>query len=168
MHFANRAAFWRAATRSSALHDSSKCSIRNANGVESIQPKVGATQERLPWVCMKNGDNPERVASADRICVSVTWNHRRDATPLGLLSTGGRVPRVARSSQPWAERWNAVGVLLPHFLLPDILLPAVPLPVVPLPAVPLPVVPLPIDFLRKRKCRLGSRAFIRRAIAASL
>jgi len=45
--------------------------------------------------------NPERVASA----------RRDDTTPLGLRNPFVRLlPRVARFSQPWAERWNPVGI----------------------------------------------------------
>ena len=45
--------------------------------------------------------NPERVAS----CVP-----RFDATPLGLMEPLDCAPRVARASQPWAERRYSVGV----------------------------------------------------------
>ena len=34
------------------------------------------------------------------------------ATPSGLMVIMMRVPRVARASQPWANGWNTVGVLL--------------------------------------------------------
>jgi hypothetical protein len=44
--------------------------------------------------------NPERVASSGERCA---------ATPLGLRSNLNRRPRVARSSQPWAESHCPVG-----------------------------------------------------------
>jgi hypothetical protein len=36
------------------------------------------------------------------------------ATPLGLRLFFARSPRVARLSQPWAERWNPVGIQSSH------------------------------------------------------
>ncbi len=47
--------------------------------------------------------NPERVASDPG---------GDDATPLGLMDNSIRLPRVARSSQPWAERSNPLGLLI--------------------------------------------------------
>jgi hypothetical protein len=37
-----------------------------------------------------------------------------DATLSGLARVVGRFPRVARSSQPWADLWNAFGVRDAH------------------------------------------------------
>ena len=65
-----------------------------------IQPRVGATQERLPWDCQKKHINPNGVASS-----GARWMQ-----PFQGWLRGGRVPRVARSSQPWAGRWNPVGI----------------------------------------------------------
>ncbi len=50
--------------------------------------------------------NPERVASNPG---------GDDATPLGLVNISTRSPRVARSSQPLAERLNPVGILISNF-----------------------------------------------------
>jgi tetratricopeptide (TPR) repeat protein len=50
--------------------------------------------------------NPERVAST---------HGGDDATPLGLMTISIQLPRVARSSQPWAERWNPFGILGRNF-----------------------------------------------------
>ena len=65
-----------------------------------IQPRVGATQERLPWDCQKKNINPNGVASS-----GAWWMQ-----PFQGWLRAGRVPRVARASQPWAERWNPVGI----------------------------------------------------------
>ena len=64
------------------------------------QPSV-AELARLRWVHESEiFSYPERVAST----------RSDDATPLGLMDLSIRLPRVARSSQPWAERWNPVGI----------------------------------------------------------
>ncbi len=76
-----------------------------ACGVQSqrdcvLQPKVGA--QRLPWVSHVEPEQPQRGCGET---VSATV-----ATPLGLLALAHPVPRVARSSQPWAEGQNPVGI----------------------------------------------------------
>jgi hypothetical protein len=66
------------------------------------QPRVGARDERLPWECGgKTHAYPARVASPVSARRIQLFQSRRPS---------GRGPRVARASQPWAERWNAVGV----------------------------------------------------------
>ena len=65
-----------------------------------IQPRVGATQERLPWDNRKKIINPNGVASS-----GARWMQ-----PFQGWMRGDRVPRVARASQPWADRWNPVGI----------------------------------------------------------
>ncbi len=65
---------------------------RSAQGFRAREATLGHPSER--------SINPERVAS----------QHRDDATPLGLMHISMRLPRVARSSQPWAERLNPVGI----------------------------------------------------------
>jgi hypothetical protein len=65
-----------------------------------FQPKVGARHERLPWDREKKSTNPNGVESP-----GARWMQ-----PFQGWMRGGRVPRVARSSQPWAERWNPVGI----------------------------------------------------------
>ena len=71
----------------------------NPNGIPSFSP--GLPRRRgYPGSCARNIFNPERVAS----------KRNDDATPLGLMGILIRVPRVARASQPWAERHYPVGV----------------------------------------------------------
>jgi hypothetical protein len=66
------------------------------------QPRV-AEPARPPWVTRKNILNPEGVLSSrSRIAI----------TPLGLMNYVIRFPRVARSSQPWAEGRNPFEILL--------------------------------------------------------
>lgn len=65
-----------------------------------VQPRVGATQERLPWDNRKKIINPNGVAA----------DARRWTQPLQGWSICGRVPRVARASQPWAMGRNPVGI----------------------------------------------------------
>jgi len=63
-------------------------------GFKSLSP--GLAQQRLPWVARRR-TNPERVEA--------TFNqnrHGNDPTPTGL-GRFSEIPRVARSSQPWAE-----------------------------------------------------------------
>ncbi|MBI2949476.1 MAG: hypothetical protein HYY23_17705 [Verrucomicrobia bacterium] len=59
-------------------------------GVNFIVPKTGAVDVRA--------------------LLAVLNSSLTDATPLGLIRTLIRVPRVARASQPWAERHYPVGV----------------------------------------------------------
>ena len=65
-----------------------------------IQPRVGATQERLPWDCRKENINPNGVASS-----GAWWMQ-----PFQGWMRRGPVPRVAAAPQPWAERRNPVGI----------------------------------------------------------
>ena len=58
-----------------------------------IQPRVDTTQEHLPWDNRKENINPKGVASFSA----------RSVQPFQGWMRGGRVPRVARASQPWAE-----------------------------------------------------------------
>ena len=72
-----------------------------------LQPRVGdpsrTGEERLPWVGHHNCNNPERVAA----------NHR--AIRLQPFQGCDRFQSFTQGSplrgQPWAEFWNAVGVL---------------------------------------------------------
>jgi len=68
-----------------------------------LQPRVGVTQERLPWDLGKN------------MSPTPTGLHHPDEkrNPVGVGRKTQPVPRVARPSQPWAEGRNAVGVLFP-------------------------------------------------------
>src|SRR2546426_9681247 len=67
-------------------------------GIVSVSPGLRGTS--YPGSQVANISNPERVAS----CGS-----RFDATPLGLTDPLTRIPRVARSSQPWAGGRSPVG-----------------------------------------------------------
>ncbi len=77
-----------------------ECS-RNANGVPSHSPGLRAA--RYPGSRVQKcgptlkGLNPARFTPGDE-------------TLSGFARIFGHAPRVARSAQPWAERWNAVGV----------------------------------------------------------
>ena len=74
--------------------------IRERQRRSILQPRVGATQERLPWDHRKTNINPNGVASS-----GLRWMQ-----PLQGWLGGVRVPRVARASQPWAGRQNPVGI----------------------------------------------------------
>ena len=65
-----------------------------------FQPRVARNE--LPWVHRQSLLNPEGVAS--RVADPCSNPFRVE----GILRT---TPRVARSSQPWAEGWNPVGIL---------------------------------------------------------
>jgi len=75
--------------------------VMNANGVPALSP--GLRQGRYPGWAHKLIFNPNGVASAFE---------RSASTPLGLTIKSDSAPRVVAALQPWAERWNAVGVLL--------------------------------------------------------
>ena len=63
------------------------------------QPRVA--RNVLPWVNMRTEFQPQRG------CIGF---HRVAATPLGLRINVTPYPKVARSSQPWAECWNPLGI----------------------------------------------------------
>ncbi len=73
----------------------------NANGVSSFSPGCRVREATLGHRCF---DFPQ----PQRGCVGVAARHA--ATPLGLMNILIRLPRVVRSSQPWAERRYPVGV----------------------------------------------------------
>ena len=68
------------------------------NGAKSFSP--GLARSAYPGSTPQNGFNPNGVASS-----GARWMQ-----PFQGWLRGGRVPRVARASQPWAERWNPVGI----------------------------------------------------------
>ena len=79
----------------------------NAPQIESqrdsaIQPRVDRAAD-YPGSRAKKCFNPNGVASFS--------SHRWATTPLGLMEISTRIPRVARSSQPWAERRCPVGAI---------------------------------------------------------
>ena len=78
-----------------------ECRAPNPNGIPSQSPGLRGTSYLGSW--SRDGHNPNGVASfLTRPCA---------ATPLGLMKKLIRVPRVARASQPWAERRYPVGVI---------------------------------------------------------
>ena len=70
-----------------------------------IQPRVGPIREGLPWVTIILFHNPERVVS------QALTNAIQPFQGCGLFRFS---PRVARSSQPWAERFNPFGIGAPN------------------------------------------------------
>jgi len=66
-----------------------------------IQPRVGPIREGLPWVVIILFHNPERVASHAL---------EKKIQPFQGCDVSVFSPRVARSSQPWAERFNPFGI----------------------------------------------------------
>jgi len=73
----------------------------NPEEIEIIQPRVARNE--LPWV---NGLE-EFGSTLKGLNQSHQWSI--DSTLSGLRKNPVRLPRVARSSQPWAELWNPVG-----------------------------------------------------------
>src|SRR6266567_4708569 len=69
-----------------------------------IKPRVA--RHELPWV-----DRPRRFQS-QRGCVTLLWFSRN---PVGVVPIRAGLPRVARSSQPWALRRNPFGIQLWNF-----------------------------------------------------
>jgi len=72
----------------------------NPNGIPSFSPGLPSPRG-YPGSTSVIVINPVRVASPSR---------PTDATPLGLAGILIQFPRVARSSQPWAERRYPFGV----------------------------------------------------------
>src|SRR5581483_2775133 len=81
----------------------------NAN--QAAEPRRGSTTQprvarnALPWVGPQGSFNPERVESAR------SHQSYPAPTPSGLSSIFSRIPRVARSAQPWAERFNPFRII---------------------------------------------------------
>ena len=72
---------------------------QSAQGCRVREATLGVGSKKL--------SNPERVASE---------RGGNDATPLGLMNILIRLPRVAsQARQPWAERWNPVGIHFRNF-----------------------------------------------------
>ncbi len=76
----------------------------NANGVPSISPGLARGTSAYPGCPPTNPANPERVSSATV--------RRAGCNSFRVGPARGWEPRVARASQPWAGRWNAVGVCI--------------------------------------------------------
>ena len=83
--------------------------------MRSLSPGLRGTS--YPGCAMDGGRNPERVASFV-LCTAVNptaWRREptgrgAEATLTGLVGLSMLEPRVARASQPWAERYNPVGI----------------------------------------------------------
>jgi hypothetical protein len=73
----------------------------NPNGIEAFSPGLARLREGLPWVAAITSHNPERV-EYQMLTKRIQPFQGFDF----LLSS----PRVARSSQPWAERYNPFGI----------------------------------------------------------
>ena len=77
----------------------------NPEGIGSFSPGLARFREGLPWVAMVEFHNPERVESP----VLLKQIQPFQGWDFSLFS-----PRVARSSQPWAESFNPVGIGKTH------------------------------------------------------
>src|SRR5207244_2814527 len=80
------------------LANSLDCDERQRRSIS--QPRGGATQSAYPGL-ITIILNPNGVPSTCQGC-----------NPVGVVSVATLLPKVARASQPRAERWNAVGVSL--------------------------------------------------------
>lgn len=83
----------------------------NPEGIASFSPGLGRYREGLPWVVAFNPHHPERVEFR-----SLT----KQIQPFQGCDFSLFSPRVARSSQHWAESSNPVGIEKPMVLPPDI------------------------------------------------
>ena len=72
----------------------------NPKGIASSSPGLPSLRG-YPGKPFPNGLQPQRG------CINT---EQVATTPLGLVSLFGRDPRVARSSQPWADRVNPFGI----------------------------------------------------------
>ncbi len=73
----------------------------NPEGIESLSPGLSRFPEGLPWVEAFTFHNPERVEY---------HTFMKEIQPLQGCDFAEFSPRVARCSQPWAERFNPVGI----------------------------------------------------------
>ncbi len=73
----------------------------NPEGIGSFSPGLARFREGLPWVGVVKIRNPERVE------YQILMNQIQ---PFQGCDFSVFLPRVARSSQPWAERFNPVGI----------------------------------------------------------
>ncbi len=76
----------------------------NPKGIASFSPGLARFREGLPWVAAFTFHNPERV-EYQRLMKQIQ--------PLQGCDFSLGSPRVARSSQPWAECFNPVGIETP-------------------------------------------------------
>lgn len=80
---------------------------RNANGVGPPNPGLavrgGLAMSAYPGTAQKWISNPDGVEAVPYLLNA--------ATPLGLGCFLNKAPKVVAPLQPWAECWNAVGVL---------------------------------------------------------
>ena len=73
-------------------------------------PKPRVARHELPWVGRIPSRQPQRgCGSLKRIAPRCTARIPA-TTPLGLMILGRKFPKVARASQPWAERHNPFGM----------------------------------------------------------
>src|SRR5208282_821332 len=73
----------------------------NPKGIGAFSPGLARFREGLPWVTIFQFHNPEKVAS-QRLAKGI---QPFQGCHLSVFS-----PRVARSSQPWADRFNPFGI----------------------------------------------------------
>ena len=73
----------------------------NPKGIELFSPRLDRFREGLPWVNAYKLINPEGVAYQAL---------RKQIQPVQGRDFSEFSPRVARSSQPWAERFNPFGI----------------------------------------------------------
>ncbi len=78
------------------------CAVLNPNGIPSLSPGLHA--ERYPGSTAQTRDNPERVTSHPRRSIAKGFNSFRVEDLLA------RFPKVARSSQPWADGCNHIEI----------------------------------------------------------
>jgi hypothetical protein len=87
----------------------------NPEGIESISPatwtvaRVGPIPRGLPWIKAFKSINPEWVAYQAL---------RKQMQPFQGRDLSESSPRVARSSQPWAKRFNPFGIGRTNFRAP--------------------------------------------------
>ena len=75
--------------------------LANPKGIASFSPGLARVREGLPWVVSFKFYNPERVES-QRLTKQIQ--------PLQGCDFFLFSPRVARGAQPWANRFNPVGI----------------------------------------------------------
>jgi hypothetical protein len=76
----------------------------NPEGIASFSPGVARFREGLPWEHGVSFFQPHRG------CGPMVVQYANRHNPVGVVSVLILLPRVARSSQPWAKSLNPVGI----------------------------------------------------------
>src|SRR5258708_5008135 len=88
-----------------AIVSRNECFFGESRRDTATKPRIARNE--LPWVIQRdNPANPERVASGR----NASWLEVNGCNPFRVDFLSHELPRVARASQPRAERYNPFGI----------------------------------------------------------